>query len=239
MKYKWLIMVSFLTFVVFGLLGCFPENPLRVTDPFFSDDFSQDTGSWIYVGSAVRDEENGYVVLTQNVDYQVGVIWLTMPVDFPFKVEFYYKAGGGTGADGFVVMFYKDTNYTPHNGGALGFDDGTNPVPGYGIEFDNWENPEWDPDHRHIALIKDSYYNHLSWVHDERVEDFQWHYVEIWVTDLAYSAKSLVEVFVDGERVLEWKGILDKTFEGFGIGAATGYYNNWHIIDDIKIYQVL
>lgn len=227
------------TFAFLNLVGCFPDNPIRITDHFFSDDFAQDAGNWIYVGSAVRDEENGYVVLTQAVDHQVGVIWLTMPIDFPFMVELRYKAGGGTGADGFVVMFYKDRNYIPDGGGDLGFDDGTNPAPGYGIEFDNWKNPECDPDHRHIAFVKDFCCDHLSWVHDERVEDFQWHYVEIWVTNLAYSAKSLVEVFVDGDRVLKWKGILDKAFGWFGIGAATGYHNNWHIIDDIKIYRVL
>ncbi len=239
MKYKLAILVLFAFAFLSILFGCFPENPIWVIDLFFFDDFSQDTGNWVYFGSAARDERNGYVVLTRDVDYQVGVIWLTMPINFPFNLRFRYKAGGGTGADGFVVMFYKDTEYAPDAGGHLGFDDGTNLAPGYGIEFDNWKNPECDPDHRHIALIKDFYCNHLIWVHDERVEDFRWHSAEIWVTNLPYSSKSLVEVFVDGERVLKWKGILDNTFGGFGIGAGTGDYNNLHLIDDIEIYQVL
>ncbi|WP_456487116.1 hypothetical protein [Candidatus Alkanophaga liquidiphilum] len=67
-------------------------------------------------------------------------------------MEFKYKAGGGTGADGIVHLLQGyDTNYTPATGRCLGFMDAHSPgsdvgypVPGYGVEFDNYKNPHDD-----------------------------------------------------------------------------------------------
>ena len=201
----------------------------------FTDDFSADTGKWTYVGSAYRDVATENVVLTRNQAWQAGIAWLNEDVLGPFTAEFRYKAGGGTGADGFVLMFYKQRDYTPGSGGHLGFcvrvsGSVAGPIPGYGIEFDNFYNSEWkDPSHNHIALIKDTVGNHLASVNDARTEDYTWHHVKVIVGEAS------VTVAVDGIEVLTWEGQLDRTFGGFGFSGSTGAYHNWHIIDDVKI----
>lgn len=197
----------------------------------YVDDFSIDTALWTYWGSAYRDGNNEYVVLTQPLDSQSGIIWLNDEFTDSFSVRFRYKVGGGSGADGFVFMFYKSKDYEPSDGGSLAFNDKT-PAPGYGIEFDGWQNFEDtppDPSANHIALIKDWSGNHLVYVNDARTEDNQWHQVRVTVDS------NRVDVEVDGGQVLSWQGDIDRTFGGVGFGAATGFANNWHIIDDVHI----
>lgn len=167
---------------------------------FVSDDFSTDSGMWNYVTEIAnidsgqiyswqpyRDEANQYLVLTENRNYQAGVIWLKQDIFSPFTVEFKYKAGGGNGADGLVFMFYKKKDYLPYDGGGLGFTTLSGgpitptSVPGYGIEFDNYNNgfspgghgQFEDPSGNHIALIKDNTNNHLIHKDDARTEDNQ------------------------------------------------------------------
>jgi len=195
------------------------------------DDFSTDTGLWTYIGSAYRDEEHEYVVLTENINDQVGVIWLKRNVTSPFTAEFKYKAGGGSGADGIVFMFYKQKNYEPGKGGYLGFNDaGGGEVPGYGIEFDNhYYFNSWDPQTSHIALIKDSVESHLIYVSDSRTGDNEWHDVKVEVSE------STINVYIDGELLFTWNGTIDRTYGGIGFSAATGILNNWHIIDDVRL----
>lgn len=196
-----------------------------------SDDFSTDTGLWSYRGTAYRDASNGYVVLTNPIDWSVGQAWLNMPVDRPFAVKFRFQSGGGSGADGLVFMFYKESDYTPDLGGSLGFTlpphNSFTPVPGYGIEFDNAYNGWISANH--IALIKDSVANHLVAVDDGRTEDFLWHSVEVNVEE------SAVSVSVDGGQVFSWSGSIDRSYTGMGFTAATGALNNWHIIDDVSV----
>jgi uncharacterized protein YraI len=197
----------------------------------FADDFSSDTGLWSYSGNAYRDAQNGYIVLTPNKELQVGNVWLNQDITSPFTVEFRYKAGGGTGADGLTLMFYKDKNYEPGRGGRLGFiSESSEVAPGYGIEFDNYENSEYsDPNEKHIALIKDRVSNHLRSVGDQRTEDNQWHQVKVEV-----NARSIV-VYVDGDQVINFEGDIDRNYGGLGFSAATWSYNNWHLIDDVRI----
>ena len=205
------------------------------TLPSGKDDFSRDTGQWSYSGNAYRDAQNGYIVLTPDKTWQVGNIWLNQDITSPFSIEFRYKAGGGTGADGLTFMFYKDKNYKPGQGGFLGFMPYSNPyngekAKGYGIEFDSYENTGFsDPTERHIALIKDSVANHLRLVGDQRAADDQWHQVKVDV-----SAKSIV-VYVDGDQVITFYGDIDTTYGGLGFSAATGGSDNWHMIDDVRI----
>gem|GEM_PF-2854063 len=220
-----------------------------------TDDFSTDSGMWRFVesvvnidtgveypGSAYRDPANEYMVLTENRDYQAGVIWLNHDIFSPFTVEFKYKAGGGTGADGLVFMFYKQKNYDPYDGGGLGFvtppggPSSPTAVSGYGIEFDNFNNgfngglgQFEDPSGNHIAMIKDSVNNQLIYKDDQRTEANQSHGVKIVISN------STVEVYVDNESVLTWEGTIDRTYGGLGFSAATASHNNWHIIDDVKI----
>ncbi len=195
------------------------------------DDFSSDTGLWEYYGSAYRDTSSGYVVLTENLNNQVGVIWLKQNITTPFTAEFRYYSGGGSGADGLVFMFYRSRDYTPGGGGYLGFtSDASSEVPGYGIEFDShYQYNSWDPQTKHVALISNSVSNHIRYIPSDRIGDGRWHDVRVVV------GTSEVEVYIDGELTLNWTGELDRSYGGIGFSAGTGVLNNWHIIDDVRI----
>lgn len=155
----------------------------------FSDDFSTDSGMWDFLGSAYRDSVNQYLVLTEPIDWISGVVFFKISFTGAFTANFSYKAGGGSGADGFVIFFYKQKYSSFSYGSTLGFNDKYDNgsykiIPGYGIEFDNWGNIEQpgmtehaDPSANHIALIKDHTGNHLIYVNDSRTEDNVWHNV--------------------------------------------------------------
>jgi len=198
----------------------------------YIDDFSTDTGLWTYWGSAYRDVDSEYVVLTQNVNARAGILWLNAEFTNAFSIHFSYRAGGGSGADGLAFMFYKTKDYTPAAGGYLAFAPWSDSAPGYGVEFDNYHNGP-DPSDNHIALIKDSVANHLAYVNDGRTEDNQWHQAKVTVS---YSS---VRVEVDGDQLITWVGDIGRTFGGIGFCAATGGAHNWHIIDDVHISVVL
>lgn len=188
----------------------------------FYDDYFSDSGLWEYIGSARR--ENGYVVLVPAITRSGGQLWLNQPISSPLTVEFEYLIGGGSGADGIVLMFDKKKAFGG-TGGTLGFGD-----KGYGIEFDCYYNGEYkDPSGRHIALIEDSVSNHLLYKDDPRTEDNIWHHTRIEVED------SSIRVYVDDEQVLSWNGTIDRTYNNLGFSAATGSATNNHYIRNVRI----
>jgi hypothetical protein len=182
--------------------------------------------------------------LTDSNNDEGGVGFFKIPFTGPFSANFSYRVGAGSGGgDGFTIFFYKQNYSTIGSGGSLGFSADREAVPGYGIEFDGWQNipqgglspPEeaGDPSGNHIALIKDWYGNHLVHVDDIRTQDNYWHNVSVVVGD------SCVGVFVDDEFVLRWDGVLDMTYGGFGFSAGTGCATNWHIIDNFFLTAVV
>jgi hypothetical protein len=190
---------------------------------------------WEYLGNAYLDPLEECVVLTENENEQAGVIWLNLTFTAKFTVDFRYKAGGGTGADGFVVMFYKERYYDLVSGGSLTFGGSLSqepPVvyPGYGVEFDSYHNTEFnDPSANHIALIKDQTSNHLIAVNDLRTEDNTWHRVSIAVEE------SSITVYLDSQENFTWNGFIDRTHSNLGFAATTGAESNWHLIDDLNL----
>ena len=216
----------------------------------FTDDFSVDSGAWEYLGSAYRDQTNQHLVLTTSSHDQTGVAFFKTPIQDTFTASFSYKGSG----DGFLLFFYKqqypstidwEESYGDSGvaGGRLGFNTGSI-IPGYGIEFDGWANiayefddivggtpnPSADPSDSHIALIKDFTGNHLAYVNDQRIYDDVWHQVSIEVQG------SSVAVYFDQELVLQWNGVLDRTYGGFGFSGSNGMVEaSWHIIDDFSI----
>jgi hypothetical protein len=145
-----------------------------------------------------------YIILTKNEDNQAGVVWFNQDIYSPFNIEFKFRFGGGSGADGMVFMFYKKKDYDPAIGGSLGF---IGPV--YGVEFDNFKNSEFnEPSENHIAIIKDNVSNHLIFKDDSRTEDNQWHNAKIIVKETS------IEVYVDSTLVLNWSGTIDRSYGG-------------------------
>ncbi len=206
------------------------------------DDFSKSPVNWRFLNASRWDQAGQYIVLTQPGSQRVGVTWLKRNITSPFTAEFRYKVGGGTGADGFVFMFYKDTDYEPGIGGYLGFQ--CRPItkpcpkveaPGYGLEFDSYYNSKaaynmGDPSPKHIALLKDSINTHIVYVNDTRVSDNKWHQVKLVV------GESNITAYVDSSETLNWSGPINRTFSGIGFGSGIWGYDDWHIIDDFKLY---
>lgn len=220
----------------------------------FSDDFSTDTHSWQYLwsaytdvtgqyweGKAFRDEINQYMVLTDGNGSQGGAAFFNSQIQGPFTANFSYKADGG---DGFTMFFYKQKYSSIGTGGSLGFTPYTEVVPGYGIEFDGYQNTReeakrsiggeispygCDPSSSHIAVIKDSFANHLTYINDYRINDNKWHEVSVEVKE------SSIRIFVDQNLTLQWDGTIDRTYGGFGFSGSTGSFSGWHIIDDFSI----
>ncbi|HEY4700148.1 MAG TPA: hypothetical protein VIH27_07290, partial [Nitrososphaerales archaeon] len=212
-------------------------NPL-----FVNDDFSKSPSGWRLLNASRWDAEAQQIVLTEPGSQRVGVIWLMKNITSTFTAEFRYRVGGGSGADGFVFMFYKDSDYEPGIGGYLGFlcrpvekSCPRNVGPGYGLEFDSYFNSleaygMGDPSPDHIAIIKDDINSHLVHVNDSRVEDNVWHQVKLIVAD-----EELI-VFVDRGETLRWSGVINRTFGGVGFGSGIWGLDNRHFIDDFKIY---
>ncbi|OPY58309.1 MAG: Bacterial Ig-like domain (group 2) [Pelotomaculum sp. PtaU1.Bin035] len=180
------------------------------TEDIADDDFDSDTGQWTYTGSAYRDTVNNYVVLTENVNYIKGELVLKKQINAPYTAEFRYKAGGGSGADGISFKFCEE----------------------YSLEFDNYYN-EYDPTpSNHIAIINNSDSSgHLFFVNDERTEDNKWHDVKVIVGNT-------VLIYIDGNMLFAWNSPADVTYDEVKFTGSTGYFNNWHIVDDIKILPV-
>lgn len=211
------------------------------------DDFSSNpVENWILMNAAYWDSELENMVLTEPGSDLVGVMWLKNNISSNFSVEFDYKIGGGSGADGMVFMFYKDWDYKPGIGGFLGFhcrDVGEvclrDNAPGYGIEFDNYYNSkkeygdiygEGDPSPSHIALIKDFIGNHITYVNDSRTNDNIWHHVKVVIND------ENIILFIDEEQTLVWNGPIDRSNNHLGFGSGIWGYDHKHIIDNFKVY---
>jgi hypothetical protein len=183
---------------------------------------SSAVSSWSYVGNAYKSD--GVAVLTQNQNGQTGAIWLQEYISDPVDVYFQYRAGGGSGADGMVFMFYKEIDNNLAGGGNLGFSRGS----GYGIEFDSQVN-EYDPQGKHVALIKNGASNHLAYSYFNGVNDNAWHDVFI---DVGIDS---IQVYIDGSRILTQNVEFSRSYGGFGFSAATGALNDWHMVRGVTI----
>ncbi|MCX7021713.1 MAG: DUF2341 domain-containing protein [bacterium] len=152
-------------------------------------------------------------------------------------LTFDYLVGGGTGAEGFCAMFYKDeapyADGTPSCGRGLGFTtaDG-DAIPGYGIEFDAHPG-EGDSNRRHVALIEDSTDNRLTTIEDDRVCDRIWHHVELVRLGGKLTLKLDSDILFYEHTFNTPDG--DGDHGGLGFCASTGDLTNDHIIDNVLL----
>lgn len=154
--------VVLIIFVFIG--GRIPKVDADTLTTELTDNFSQSSALWSYLGSAnpvedILDSGNTVLQLTESKTSEVGTIWLNQKVSPPFDVTFRYRMldsyGYQGGADGLVFMFNKQQNIAPVLGGGMGFEideDNMDNGNGYGVEFDTWQN-EWDSSASHIALF--------------------------------------------------------------------------------------
>ena len=250
MRKSLILILSIILILMLSTLNFRPTiQPVKAqqTTQSISDNFSTDSGLWTYLGTAYRDPTNDYLVLTNSGYSQAGVAFFNYPISGSFVANFSYLViGGSYPGDGFTMFFYKQQYSTLDSGGSLAFSSPYQSVPGYGIEFDSWQNPasdfqnaypnqpinppQGDPPAPYIGLIEGYAGNHLAYTAvDPRVDDGKWHQVSVEVTG------SSVSVYVDQGLVLQWTGALNTTYSGFGFSGATGDATAWHIIGNFSI----
>jgi Mg-chelatase subunit ChlD len=165
------------------------------------------TDSFICNGSATPVPQSDCFHLTSAVNSQQGAVWFTKQIDLTkaFDIEFYLNFGSiDEGADGIAfVLQTQGTNALGDMGGHMGL---YGISPSFGIEFDDYQNPEQnDPPYDHIAIIKNGLTSHPArssvfnpvpaGKHEINIENGRDHLVRIkWNPD-----GFLLEVFFDCE----------------------------------------
>ena len=185
--------------------------------------------NYIQYGDAKNVYDNVYE-LTALETYRSGSIWIDEMIDTRanFVVSFSYCAGGGRdkelgGADGIVLTFSENMGLGAY-GEYLGFVNGNT----YGVELDSYSGNTNDPEGKHIAVIHEQTFNHLASVLDDRVDDSQWHEIEVVYVDNTFA------ISLDGKEVLRCNNIYlpDKVYLGLSASTATG--QNQHLVSELK-----
>jgi hypothetical protein len=181
-------------------------------------------------GTAYVDETTQELVLTDNVAWSAGAIYLRAPIllqRFHVAVEFHIDLG--TGADGMAIV--AATGADPEDMlGRTGEQLGVGAIPGvtgFAIEVDVHSNASRsDPSADHIALVSLPDYEHVGT--PAEVDDLETGEPHELVVDFD---EGIVEVSLDGtvvltETVPDW-----VEFEGYlGATAATGSAYDRHVL---------
>ena len=199
----------------------FSENPntsgrwsihRRNSDPFNEANWNQSLGIWY---------------LTRAVDGRAVAVFANYELSATkWIAQFDMKIGGGDGADGLAFMFYKDESRygTPNGGGALGFIADNKAVPGYGVAFATFGTDR-------VSLIQDKATNVLTSTSSVSFRDNTFHFVEVSFDN------GVVVVKFDGAQILQHSIVNpDYSFSGIGFSAATGAFNDNHIIDNFRLF---
>lgn len=208
---------------------------------------------WEVFGDAFWDP-GGWLEMTGILMGRKGAIFNTANTIAPgdIAIRFRIWTGGGTGADGFAMSVFNANGAedlrtivnSAGSGGALGYGVGGNwgdwDGDAFHIEFDTWYNQlnnverHTDPtreNHIAVMLNGDPGTHHL-WAEIPNIEDQQWHDVEINVNGAS------VLVLLDGAVVID--GQIDGlNFKGgyIGFSGTTGFYTNFHRIDDLQVRE--
>jgi len=235
---KKLLIGSLLLLFVFG-----STNVLAQTIDF-QDDFSTNpntNGKWSifryandsnYEAYWSAGEGNWY--LTRNSGDKAAAVFAKYELKAQrWQAKFNFKITGGNGADGFVFMFYKNKSAygRPQPGGSLGFVLSPNEtaVAGYGLEFDTYG--DYGISSPHIAIIKDTQKNHLTYLTSSNLRTSTYHNVEV------NFQSGIIQVIFDGAQVMNYTiPNMDYTYSGIGFSSATGMSNDNHIVDNFELW---
>lgn len=211
------------------------ENKRKVDSCTYRGNMDDDEipgGDLLLFGDAGRFK-NGNILLTDLDTWSSGSAWYQKPIatENGFVSKFSFWAGGGRdnyygGADGIALIFSEQTGL-----GAAGEDLGFIGNGSYGVELDSYPRNSNDPDEKHIGIIKDQASNHLTYKLDDRVDDSQWHRLEVKYAD------HVLDVYLDSEFVLSTKDVILPEKVYVGISAATGDGYNRHIIKNFKVQE--
>ena len=166
--------------------------------------------------------EDGSVQLTPDEEYKTGSVWLPEPVDTQDGLTATFSwFSDGSGGEGMTMMFSggKDLG---DGGASLGFVNGAT-----GVEFDRNEDAEYS--RKHIGIVRENVFNHVSFKEYEKVGDSQWHQASI-----LYKPGYLV-VCVDGEEVIHAVDITLPEQVYFGASAANSGLGGRHMVKDLAV----
>ena len=208
--------------IVVQAMGCEPASLKLFGDMTFT---LNDKRTYCYGDAKVLLD--GSVELTPLDTWKSGSIWIPEKVytGKGLTVQFQYWAGGGRddywgGADGIICCF-SSARGLGDDGEYLGFVSGEE---SYGVELDSYSENPGDPDGKHIAVVYREASNHLAYVLTDQVDDSLWHTVKI-----VYQP-GIMEVWLDGMKIMETVHVLLNEWVYLGFSAATGAGQNRQVI---------
>ena len=237
--------------VVFGV--CSDDTVLDFTADL-------DPAQWLVRGDTTRDP-GGWLELTGLAQGRAGSIYYLGDTLAEGDVEINLRISTGAcnppgacssfaeGADGFAMNIWSVASVPElesildiaANGGGLGYGVsglyGSRVVDSFHIEFDTYFNRNdlhTDPTSLpHIGITQNGDpENHLIYRETPDLENNQWH-------DITLSIQgSRVRVMYDGTMAID-QDVPGLSFKGgfLGFSGSTGYYYNYHRIDDLQIVQ--
>ena len=237
--------------VVFGV--CSDDTVLDFTADL-------DPAQWLVRGDTTRDP-GGWLELTGLAQGRAGSIYYLGDTLAEGDVEINLRISTGAcnppgpcssfaeGADGFAMNIWSVASVPElegildiaANGGGLGYGVsglyGSRVVDSFHIEFDTYYNRNdihTDPTSLpHIGITQNGDpENHLIYRETPDLENNQWH-------DITLSIQgSRVRVMYDGTMAID-QDVPGLSFKGgfLGFSGSTGYYYNYHRIDDLQIVQ--
>jgi hypothetical protein len=219
-----------------------------------------DPAQWLVRGDTTRDP-GGWLELTGLAQGRAGSIYYLGDTLAEGDVEINLRISTGAcptpgpcssfaeGADGFAMNIWSVASVPElesildiaSNGGGLGYGVsglyGDRVVDSFHIEFDTYYNRNdihTDPTSLpHIGITQNGDpENHLIYYEAASLENNEWH-------DITLSIQgSRVRVMYDGTMAID-QDVPGLSFKGgfLGFSGSTGYYYNYHRIDDLQIVQ--
>jgi len=195
------------------------SNP-RETMLIYEDMSVQPSGLY---GTAYYDSQNKWVVLTEAVNNQKGMIVYSINPGVGFYAKVVFWAGNGNGADAVWFGVYDNDIDTLQEDIVSG---------GYHFTFDEYQD--------RIAFTKSTDGNGASIAEYSKndIDDGQWHTGEIWFYKNKTDGKCYATIAYDGENVIT-NAVDDDPQPLTGafttIGARTGGSNNEHRVKFIMM----